>query len=81
MASSKLTVGIAFLLAGGLCLATASVVPKRPKLMPGLRAGLTYGYFAAESVLELDTTGWLIAATVGTALVAREALKRKLVGR
>ena len=82
MASSKLTLGIVFLLAGGLCLATASVLPKQPKLIKDReQAGLAYGHFAEESVLEPDTApAGLIAATFGTALLAREAPKLKIVG-
>jgi len=83
MASSKLTLGIVFLLAGGLCLATASRLPKRPKLIQDCeQAGLTYGHFAREPVWEEGAApAGLLAATVGTARLAREALKRKLVGR
>ena len=83
MASGKLTLGIVFLLAGGLCLATASVLPKQPKLIKDCeQAGLTYRHFAEESVLEEGAapTG-LSAANVGTDLMAREALTLELVGR
>jgi len=83
MASSKLTLGIVFLLAGGLCLATASVLPKPPKPIQDCeQAGRTYGHFAEEPVWREGTApAALSAATVGTALLAREALKLKLVGR
>ena len=83
MASSRLTLGIVFLLAGGLCLAAAYGLPRQPRLIKDCeQAGLTYGHFAEVSVLEEGTApAGLIAATVGTALLAREALKRKPVGR
>jgi len=49
MASSKLTLGIVFLLAGGTCMATASALPQRPKLSKdSLPAGLQYWHFAEE---------------------------------
>jgi drug/metabolite transporter (DMT)-like permease len=83
MASNKLTLGVVFLLAAGLCLATASVLPKRPSSSQDCeQAGLTYGHFAEEPVREEGTApAGLRAAIVGTARLAREALKLNLVGR
>jgi hypothetical protein len=71
MASCKLTLGIVFLLAAGLCLATALALPKRTKLIKD-----------CAPVMEAGTApAGLISATVGIALWARAALKLKLVGR
>jgi len=83
MASSKLILAIVFLLARGLRLATASVLPKRPKLIKDCeQAGLRYRHFAEESVWEEGAApAGLSTATLGTGLLAGEALTLELVGR
>jgi hypothetical protein len=71
MASCKLTLGIVFLLAAGLCLATALALPKRTKLIKD-----------CAPVMEAGTApAGLISATVGIALNSNSLGDKRIRGR